>query len=156
MGRRWREIGHADNEPYFTMDYVEGEPLSAILARSRSAADHPGDTTRSFPERSQTRASENESSTPSSHVSHIRLSPTQALAILKQAAAGVQHAHEHGIIHRDLKPGNILVDAAGHAYVTDFGLARDMAQNSKLTRSGEAMGTLVVAHRSARQTSVPI
>src|SRR5207244_12505568 len=73
--------------------------------------------------------------------SGTRLTPTQALALLKQAAAGVQHAHEHGIIHRDLKPGNILVDAAGHAYVTDFGLARDMAQNSKLTRSGEVMGT---------------
>jgi predicted Ser/Thr protein kinase/tetratricopeptide (TPR) repeat protein len=98
------EIGQAANEPYFTMDYVEGEPLSVLLARGR-------------------------------------LSPSRALAILKQAAEGVRYAHAQGIIHRDLKPANILLDPQGHAYVTDFGLARDMTQTSKLTRSGEVMGT---------------
>ena len=107
------EIGQADSEPYFTMDYVEGRPLSAMLARNE----------------------------PGRHATGTRLPPSQALALLKQAAAGVEHAHAHGIIHRDLKPANILVDSSGHAYVTDFGLARDIAQDSNLTRSGEVMGT---------------
>jgi serine/threonine protein kinase len=98
------EVGRAGDEPYFTMDYVEGEPLSAVLARER-------------------------------------LSPTYALALWKQAAEAVQHAHSQGIIHRDLKPGNVLIDSGGEAYVTDFGLARDMTQSSQITRSGEVMGT---------------
>jgi predicted Ser/Thr protein kinase len=100
------EIGEAEGEPYFTMDYVEGESLANVLSREH-------------------------------------LSPSRALAILNQVAEGVQHAHSHGIIHRDLKPGNILLDAQNHAYVTDFGLARDMTQSAKLTRSGEIMGTPV-------------
>ena len=99
------EVGQAGDEPYFTMDYVDGRPLSAMLSGQR-------------------------------------LSPSRALAIWKQAAAGVQHAHALGIIHRDLKPGNILVDGAGRAYVTDFGLARDMTQSSQLTRTGDVMGSL--------------
>jgi eukaryotic-like serine/threonine-protein kinase len=35
----------------------------------------------------------------------------------------VEHAHRHGILHLDLKPSNVLVDAGGHPYVFDFGLA---------------------------------
>jgi serine/threonine protein kinase len=138
------EIGRADQEPYFTMDYVEGQPLSAILAGGRPGtppgpASPPGPAaeTRTFTDAESGR----DAGAASSSQPRKRLSPTQALAILKQAAAGVQHAHEHGIIHRDLKPGNVLVDASGHAYVTDFGLARDMAHSSELTRSGEVMGT---------------
>ncbi|MBI3866760.1 MAG: serine/threonine protein kinase [Planctomycetia bacterium] len=70
-----------------------------------------------------------------------RLSPSQALAIVKQAAEGVAHAHQFGIIHRDLKPSNILVDDSGRAYVSDFGLARNTAQESDLTHSGIVLGT---------------
>src|SRR5207253_4550322 len=79
------EIGQAGSEPYFTMDYVEGEPLSAILARSarvRAGANGASaDATRSGPEPKADDAS-------ARAAAHIRLSPTQALAILKQAAAG--------------------------------------------------------------------
>ena len=43
---------------------------------------------------------------------------------IKQAAQGLQHAHEGGLIHRDVKPANILLDRAGTIRVLDLGLAR--------------------------------
>lgn len=56
-------------------------------------------------------------------------------------AEGVQHAHEHGVLHRDLKPANILMDEDGTAYVSDFGLAKQLHSDSDLTRSQGMVGT---------------
>lgn len=47
----------------------------------------------------------------------------QAADFIRQAAAGLLHAHQHGMVHRDVKPGNLLVDAAGALKILDFGLA---------------------------------
>ena len=51
------------------------------------------------------------------------LPPAQALAIARQALAGLVHARESGLVHGDLKPQNVLFAADGTAKVADFGLA---------------------------------
>ena len=53
-----------------------------------------------------------------------RISSARAVDWLLQAAAGVQHAHDHGIIHCDLKPSNLLLSKDKRVLVSDFGLAR--------------------------------
>jgi serine/threonine-protein kinase len=73
----------------------------------------------------------------------MSLGLTQALRVMTQAARGVAAAHELNVVHRDLKPGNIMVDGAGHAYVMDFGLAKDLYAGGGLTAPGTVMGTPV-------------
>ena len=77
--------------------------------------------------------------------------PRAAATLLVEAAEAVQHAHMRGILHRDLKPANILLDAAGHPHVTDFGLAKWIEDDVELTASGAIMGT--PAYMSPEQAS---
>ena len=66
------------------------------------------------------------------------LSPEEILSILEPVAKALHYAHEQGVLHRDVKPSNILMDRRGHAYLTDFGLAR-IAQAGESTMSMESM-----------------
>ncbi|PYP22547.1 MAG: hypothetical protein DMD55_19240, partial [Gemmatimonadetes bacterium] len=65
-----------------------------------------------------------------------------ALQIAREVADALSYAHNQDVVHRDIKPENILFEA-GHAVVTDFGIARAItaAGGEKLTGTGIAVGT---------------
>lgn len=69
-----------------------------------------------------------------------RLPLPRLLSLFRQICEGLAAAHEQGVIHRDLKPQNVMLDAAGTAYLTDFGLAKTLA-GSAMTEMGAILGT---------------
>ncbi|MBL1077839.1 serine/threonine protein kinase [Nocardia sp. 2] len=74
------------------------------------------------------------------------LTPARAVYIVGEAARGLDAVHRAGLLHRDVKPGNILIsprpDGADRVLVTDFGIARPMADSHALTAAGSVLATL--------------
>ncbi len=128
------DVGIIDQVPYFAMEFLEGESLAQLVAAEK------------------------------------RLPPRAAARVVRDVARALAHAHEHGAVHRDVKPQNVMVEArepdasatvtsvggkadtslklsTGRSFadfrvvLTDFGLARELTEESYLTRTGEAMGT---------------
>jgi len=98
------EVGEHDGQHYFTMDYVAGRDLGALVK------DGP-------------------------------LPPNRAACYVRIIAEAIHFAHQRGTLHRDLKPQNVLIDVADQPRITDFGLAKLMKVDSRLTQSGVVMGS---------------
>jgi len=65
----------------------------------------------------------------------------EAVQWMLKIARAVAHAHDQGIIHRDLKPANVVINAGGEPVVMDFGIARDLLAEERLTLTGAVIGT---------------
>jgi WD40 repeat protein/serine/threonine protein kinase len=112
------EVGEHEDRPYFAMKLVEGGNLAGRVAEYRDR-------------------------------------PRAAAGLVAAVAWAVHHAHQRGILHRDLKPANILLSfgrarpaAAGRArlddvapMVSDFGLAKRLQGDARLSQSGAVIGT---------------
>ncbi len=82
--------------------------------------------------------------TLSGRAAHFRQDWRGMASLLAQLADAIQSAHAHGVLHRDLKPANILFDDAGRAYVSDFGIAKQLAggpEHLDLTNTSTLLGT---------------
>ena len=91
---------------FFTMEYVEGEPLDARLDRERARGKLP------------------------------LLAPKVLARLLKGLGEALDYAHEQGVLHRDLKPGNIMLLGGGGVKLMDFGIAKAMGGSGVTQHTG--------------------
>ncbi len=66
---------------------------------------------------------------------------TEVNRVVGQVGSALDYAHRMGVIHRDVKPANVLLDAEGDTFLTDFGLAKMIESSAQLTATGVGIGT---------------
>jgi serine/threonine protein kinase len=69
------------------------------------------------------------------------MSPEDTAKLVDQIASALDAAHQQGVVHRDLKPANILLDEDGNAYLSDFGIAKELGVATDVTQTSAILGT---------------
>ena len=73
------------------------------------------------------------------------IEPENIAPYLRQMAKGLGAVHDIGIVHRDIKPGNVLFKQGDKLAISDFGIAKDLADSQGLTVKGSLIGSLYYA-----------
>jgi serine/threonine protein kinase len=103
---RTHDIGEMAGTHYITMEFVEGQTLDDVLRVRRPDGE-----------------------------SYLQaIDPARAARIALAVAEGLTAAHAAGVVHRDLKPANILIEHTGRVVITDFGIARGIADEAGRTQ----------------------
>jgi serine/threonine protein kinase len=124
---------------FYAMKFIDGRTLAELIAQQRHG-DLPAPPT-------VDEAAARSASTVPPAAQATSAAPRDAAYYRRaaewgiQAAEALEHAHQQGVVHRNVKPANLMIDAQGKLWVTDFGLARSGA-GSDLTMAGDMLGTL--------------
>lgn len=83
------------------------------------------------------------------------LEPERARLLMLDVARGLLDAHHSGIIHRDIKPSNLLLTKSGDVKIADFGVAKPIDSDVRITRTGAVVGSpLYIAPEQARAEDI--
>jgi serine/threonine protein kinase/WD40 repeat protein len=131
--------GEQDGLHYFVMQLIPGVGLDKVLRELKQNQDR-GPVASPAPVQAVVR--ELFTSRPAAAGGPGRAYWLAVARLGAQVADALEYAHAHGVIHRDVKPSNLLLDLQGTVWVTDFGLAKAVAEEQDLTRSGDIIGTV--------------
>jgi WD40 repeat protein/serine/threonine protein kinase len=156
-------VGEAGGVHFYAMQFIRGEGLDAVLADVRRMRRQPDETpaptvlSRGSIARSLLtgRFSVSVPDAPTERVNGAKGPAAPALSaagseveyyrgvarVGVQVADALAYAHRLGVLHRDVKPSNLLLDAQGTVWVTDFGLAKAEG-TEELTNTGDVVGTI--------------
>ena len=147
------QVGSERGVHYYAMQYIEGRTLAQVIGELRQDV-LAGEETRSNDPLADLEAAQRVDASPSAdtyrdgRAQASTESPQRTSKFFRsiaklgiQAALALEHAHQMGVVHRDIKPSNLMLDAAGHLWITDFGLAMTQAETD-LTMTGDVLGTL--------------
>ena len=112
------DIVESEGHQFFSMEFVDGESLSARLERQG------------------------------------RIPAADALEIVAQVAAALDHANEHMLIHRDIKPANILLTQRGDVKLADLGLSKSLEETTIGVVRGTHGGPIYMAPEFAQNPKI--